>query len=42
MEQNITIDATNMSQLVREAFMDCLFKDGMASYGLSVTKHVNC
>ncbi len=28
MEQNITIDATNMSQLVREAFIDCLFKDG--------------
>lgn len=28
MDKNIVINATNMSQLVQEAFQDCLFKDG--------------
>lgn len=28
MDKNIVINATNMSQLVQEAFRDCLFKDG--------------
>lgn len=28
MEKNITITATNMSELVRKSFMECLFKEG--------------
>lgn len=33
MEKNITVNASNMSELVNEAFRECLFKDGEDTTG---------